>query len=99
MPGILSAAETQKKTDAGVFLQQMETHWQRLIREKDPERRRTMIQEHRKLMSETQSAMGAGPGGQMGMGGQSHGGMMGAHHAHDMQNTMELHSMMLDMMK
>ncbi len=92
-----SAEQIMKVDDAAQTVQRMETHWQTLIRESDPARRKALIAEHRQMMAEARAALGAIPGEPIK--GSSPGGMMGSHHWQDLQNTAELHSMMLDMMK
>ncbi|MHB1233955.1 MAG: hypothetical protein ACYCZQ_15420 [Burkholderiales bacterium] len=96
-PAMTWSAEAKKAEDAVQIVQRMETHWQTLIRERDPARRKVLIAEHRQMMAESRAALGATPSGPMGDHGR--GSMMGSHHQHDLQNTMELHSMMLDMMQ
>ncbi|MHB1247777.1 MAG: hypothetical protein ACYCZH_15165 [Sulfuriferula sp.] len=96
-PATTWSTEANKAEDAVQSVHRMETHWQMLIRERDPARRKVLIAEHRQMMAESRAALGATPNGPMGDHG--HGGMMDNHHRHDLQNTMELHSMMMDMMQ
>lgn len=111
-----TASAVQAAGDAGQetavpLAQRMETHWRRLVQERDVERRRALIAEHRKLLDEARTAFGPAPNGAAGMGDMhgGQGGMMGgpgrsgdamdAHHRQDAQSIVELHSMMLDMMQ
>ncbi len=55
----LSAAEPADT----VTLEQMEHHWQQVISEADPEKRRLLLEEHRKMMEQMQSMHGMGMGG------------------------------------
>lgn len=96
-PAMTWGAEEKKAEDAARIVQHMETHWQTLIRESDPTRRKALITEHRRIMAEARTASGTTPDGPRGNAG--HGGMMGSDHRRDLLNTTELHSMMLDMMK
>ncbi len=92
-PATAGSAEKNMSEDAAQTVQRMETHWQTLIRERDPAKRKALIAEHRQMMAEAKAAPGAKPDGSMD--GHGQGGTMGS----DLQNTMELHSMMLDMMR
>jgi len=97
-PTVSWSAENKVPDDASQIVHRMETHWQMLIHEKDPARRKELIAEHRKLMAEAQAVMGATSG--MPMGNQGHENMMmGNNHHYDLQNTTEMHTMMLDMMQ
>lgn len=106
-PAVQAAGDAGQES-AAPLAQRMETHWRRLAQERDVERRRALIAEHRKLLDEARTASGPAPNGAAGMrGGQ--GGMMGgpgrsgdamdAHHRQDVRSIVELHSMMLDMMQ
>lgn len=94
-PAIAGSAEKNMSEDAAQTVQRMETHWLTLIRERDPAKRKALIAEHSQMMTEARTALGAKPA----MDDHGHGGTMGSDHRHDLQNTMELHSMMLDMMR
>lgn len=96
-PAVAGSAEKNVSEDVAQTIQRMETHWRILIRERDPAKRKALIAEHRQMMTEAKTALGAKPDGSMDDHG--HGGTMGSDHRHDLQNTMELHSMMLDMMR
>lgn len=87
-PTTIWGAEQKKPEDAALVVQRMETHWRTLIQEDDPARRKALVADHRQMMAEARTALGAAPSGPM-----------GGHRRHDLQNTMEIHSMMLDMMK
>ena len=78
-------------------LHQMEDHWQMVTGEKDPTKRRQLIQEHRKLMD--QMGREHGMMGKGRMGGSSHMGMSGNGHHHDVMNTIDMHNSMMDMME
>ena len=96
-PALTWSTEEKNAENAAQIVQRMETHWQALIRERDPARRKALIAEHRQMMAESRAALGATPSGPMGDHGR--GGMMGSDRRYDLQNTMEMHSMMLDMMQ
>lgn len=97
VPSVTWSAEGNRADDTSQMIQRMESHWQTLIRERDPIKRKALVSEHRKMMDEARVAQGANQNHPMGDHGQ--GGMMGSHHQHDLQNTAEMHTMMLDMMK
>lgn len=86
------SAEEKKIEDTAQIVERMETHWRTLVKERDPARRKALIAEHRRMMAEARTALDAAPGD------PGRDGIMGSHHLHDLQNTTELHSMMLDMM-
>ena len=98
VPSVTWSVEGNRADDTSQMIQRMESHWQTLIRERDPIQRKAMIVVHRKMMGEARAAQGANQNHPMG---DHHGqdGMMDAHHQHDLQNTTDMHSMMLDMMK
>lgn len=96
-PPMAWSAEEKKAEDTAQIVERMETHWRTLIKERDPARRKALIAEHRRMMAESSAALDAAPGGPVGDQGRD--GIMGSHHRHDLQNTTELHSMMLDMMQ
>ena len=91
-PSISFGAKEKKADEAAQTVQRMESHWQTLVRELDPARRKMLIAEHRQMMVETRATMDAKPGM------PGHKGMSEKHHHHDIQNTLELHTMMLDLM-
>lgn len=95
-PSISLGAKEKNSDEAAQTLRRMEAHWQTLVRESDPTRRKALIAEHRQMMLETRAAMDAKPS--MPRGDHGHKGMSEMHHHHDIQNTMELHTMMLDLM-
>lgn len=95
-PLISFGAKDKKADEAAQTVQHMQAHWQSLVREPDPTRRKALIAEHRQMMLETRATMDAKPS--MPAGDHGHKGMSKKHH-HDIQNTMELHTMMLDLMK
>ena len=77
-------------------LEAMEHHWQSVIKERDTARRQVLIQEHRRMMAEAQSvAKNKTPPPQAG----ETGTMMQDSAQRDLRNTIEMHSIMLDMMK
>ena len=97
-PAVSWSAESGTSNDSAQRVQRMESRWQTLTRERDPIKRTALVAEHRKMMTETMAAQGMVQTHPMAdQRGQS--GMMGAHHQHDLQNTAEMHTMMLDMMK
>lgn len=97
-PAVTWSAEGNTSDNTAQMVQRMEAHWQTLIRERDPVKRKTLIAEHRKLMAEAMTAQGMGQNQSMGDH-HGQGGMMGPHHQHDLENTADMHTMMLDMMK
>lgn len=90
-------ANDRAAKDAAQTVRRMEAHWQTLVRETDPARRKELIAEHRKIMAETRAKLDAAPTAPTGQHG--HQGMSEMHHHHDIQNTMELHTQMLEMMQ
>ena len=74
----------------------MEQHWQSLIKERDTARRQVLIEEHRRMMNEAQKAdkdkTTSARSSEMGT-------MMQDSVHRDLRNTVEMHSIMLDMMK
>ncbi len=80
------------------LIQRMESHWQTLIRERDPIKRKELIAEHRKMITGAMTAQRMNQNQPMGDH-HGQGGMMNLHHQHDLQNTADMHTMMLDMMK
>lgn len=79
-------------TDEAVRM--MEQHWDKLMREEDPEKRQQLIEEHRKIMDETLDKAGVDRF-HMGM---MHDDNMG-HHMDHLTNTIEMHHMQMDMME
>lgn len=74
----------------------MEQHWQSVLKERDPARRQVLIEEHRRMINEAQKAdrdeTAPARSGEMGT-------MMRDSAHRDLRNTIEMHSIMLDMMK
>jgi len=97
-PAVSWGAESGTANSSAERVQRMESHWQTLTRERDPIKRQAMVVEHRKMMAESMTTQGMSQTRPMGDQ-RGQGGMMGAHHQHDLQNTAEMHTMMLDMMK
>lgn len=97
-PAVSWSAQGGASDNTEQMIQRMESHWQTLVREIDPIKRKALIAEHRKMMAESMTTQGTNQTHPMG---DQHGqgGMMGSHHQHDLQNTAEMHTMMLDMMK
>lgn len=98
VPSVTWSAEGNRADDTSQMIQRMESHWQSLVRERDPIKRKALISEHRKMMDEARAAQGANQNHSMG---DHHGqvGKVDAHHQHDLQNTADNHTMMLDMLK
>lgn len=94
-PAVSWSAEGATANNSAQLVQRMESHWQTLIQERDPIKRKALVAEHRKMMAESMTTQGMSQTRPMG----DQRGMMGAHHQHDLQNTAEMHTMMLDMMK
>ncbi len=97
-PAVSWSAESGTSNDSAQRVQRMESHWQTLTRERDPVKRTALVAEHRKMMAESMTTKDMRQTQPMGDQ-RGQGGMMGAHHQHDLQNTAEMHTMMLDMMK
>ena len=97
-PAVSWSAEGATANNSAQMVQRMESHWQTLIRERDPIKRKALVAEHRKMMAESMTTQGMSQTRPMGDQ-RGQGGMMGPHHQHDLQNTAEMHTMMLDMMK
>ena len=86
----ISAGQPIQPRGSQSSLKAMEHHWQSVIRERDTARRQVLIEEHRRMMSEadkdkTTSARSSE--------------MMQDSVHRDLKNTIEMHSIMLDMMK
>lgn len=96
----LSAFNTnaaEKKFDAAQTTMEMERHWEQLIHEKDSEKRKKLIKEHRQMMDKAMKNSGMGS---MSMGMHHFGkDAPNDHHRQHMMNTMEMHYMQLDMME
>lgn len=102
LTGVMVSADAtapNAEIDPQVYTQRMQAHWQSLIQEKDPQKRRVLIEEHRAMMRAGQSALDARRHAGSGMEQPRHGPMMRNHAMQDMNRMMELHSMMLDMMQ
>lgn len=94
----VAGASAQQTTRSGVnppTAAVMEQHWQSLIHERDPARRQMLITEHRRMMEEAQKA----DKGRIPARGSETSAMMQDSGHHDLRNTIEMHSIMLDMMK
>lgn len=92
----ISAGQAKQAPGSQPSLEAMEHHWQSVINERDTARRQVLIQEHRRMMAEAQStAKNKGAPSQAG----KMGTMMQDPMHRDLQNTIEMHSIMLDMMK
>lgn len=74
----------------------MEQHWQSLIHERDPARQQALIAEHRRMMEEAQKA---DKDKRVPARGSETSAMMQDSGHHDLRNTIEMHSIMLDMME
>lgn len=92
----ISAGQAKQVQGNQPSLAALEHHWQSVINERDTGRRQVLIQEHRRMMAEAQSTAknkSAPPqAGKMGAMTQDPG-------HRDLQHTIEMHSIMLDMMK
>ena len=102
--GDATMADTQLPLDAQSEQQEvdrMEQHWQKLVRERGPERRKLLIQEHRRLMEEIVRTTGIRPETQTGTSSSANRGRkgMGGSHQQDLMNTLGMHSMMLNMLE
>lgn len=92
--GITLAQNKSQNFDADKAVRAMEQHWDKLMRENDPEKRQQMIEEHRKIMDDMLDKAGVDRF-RMGM---MHGDGMG-HHMDHLTNTIEMHHMQMDMME
>lgn len=92
----ISAGQAKQPRGSQPSLEAMEHHWQSVINERDTARRQVLIQEHRRMMAEAQSvAKNKSTTPQAG----EIGTMMQDSVHRDLRNTLEMHSIMLDMMK
>lgn len=94
--GVMSLAGPLTATagEADDYMARMEQHWQATIETQDPQRRQALLAEHEEMMKQGQMIIDREQS-QTG-----HAGMNGMHHGHDMdlQNTIDLHRQMMDMM-
>ena len=74
----------------------MEHHWQSVIKERDTARRQVLIEEHRRMMNEAQKT---DKDRTMPTRSSEMSTMMQDSVHRDLRNTLEMHSIMLDMMK
>lgn len=92
----ISAGQTKQPRGSQPSREALEHHWQSVINERDTARRQVLIQEHRRMMAGAQSVAknkSTTPrAGEMGT-------MMQDSTHRDLSNTIEMHSIMLDMMK
>ena len=89
----ISAGQAKQPRGSQPSLEAMEHHWQSVINERDTARRQVLIEEHRRMMSEAHKADKdkTTPARSSEM-------MQDSVHR-DLKNTIEMHSIMLDMMK
>lgn len=95
--GVMSLAGPLAATadEADDYMARMEKHWQNTMETQDPQRRQAMLAEHAEMMKQGQMLIDReqSQAGHMGMGGMNHHG-----HYMDLQNTIDLHRHMMDMM-
>ena len=70
----------------------MEEHWETVVNEPDPGKRKALMEDHRKLMSKYSTRKTPDHSGSMG-------DMHGHHREINIKNTVEMHSGMMDMMQ
>lgn len=73
-------------------IQAIEQHWLSVIRERDPVRRQVLVGEHRHLMEQVKQTNTAG-------GAQTPEKKVDGSRHRDITNTIEMHSLMIDMME
>ncbi len=80
------AAQNSASRVSSPTIELMEQHWQSILKEREPARRQILIEEHRRMVEETRKADKdkTPPARSSEM---------------SMHNTLEMHSIMLDMMK
>ena len=92
----ISAGQAKQARGSQPLLEAMEHHWQSVVNERDTARRQALIQEHRRMMAEAQSvAKDKTPSARSG----EIDTMMQDSVHRDLRNTVEMHSIMLYMMK
>lgn len=79
------------------LLRQLESHWQGLVNETNPDKRKLLVEAHRKMMVEVKANQPTNTVQPMGSHRQD--GSMAHHRQRDLQNTAEMHMMLLDMMQ
>lgn len=77
-------------------VQQMESHWARVIAEEDPARREALLAEHRELMAKGQQLLG---NESMPMREGQHHDMHDDEHHMDLKNVIDMHRTMMQMMQ
>lgn len=90
----ISAGQASQHQASQPSVTMMEQHWQSLIQERDPARRQVLINEHRRMMDQARKATTTGKARTNGMGEK-----VDDSSRRDLMNTIDMHSMMLDMMK
>lgn len=89
-----SFAAEEKSPDNSQWMERMQTHWQEVIKETDPQKRQELMREHEQIMAEAAGDSGAH------MGSRGDTGHMDMDSAHvDMMNTVDMHQHMIDMMR
>ena len=76
-------------------IKEMEIHWDKLMTEKNTDKRKKLIAEHRNMMDKAMKQSGMSG---MGMMHNSNDNSMKNHHHSHMVNTIQMHYMQLDMM-
>ena len=85
-------AAEQTATSDSEWMERMQKHWEQVIQETDPQKRRVLMSEHEQIMSEA-----VGPESDRDATGADHMNMNGEHM--DMMNTVDMHRHMMDMMR
>lgn len=81
----VSVAQASQPQASPPSVEKMDQHWQNVIQERDPARRQVLINEHRRMMEQAQKAVATD--------------MMHGANRRDLMHTIDMHSIMLDMMK
>lgn len=90
----VSAGQASQHQASHPSVTMMEQHWQSLIQERDPARRQVLVNEHRHMMDQARKAATAGKTRTNGMDEK-----VDDSSRRDLMNTIDMHSIMLDMMK
>lgn len=93
--GYVLAAQHEAMSDAQ-WMERMQAHWQQVINETDPQKRRALMREHEQIMAQAVGSDDA----RSGKGADSGVDRMGMNGSHvDMINTVDMHQHMIDMMR
>jgi len=93
--GLNSVTHAAGNSSTEKAIKAMEIHWDKLMSEKNTDKRKKLIAEHRNMMDKAMSESGMTG---MGMMHNSKDSSMKNHHHSHMVNTIQMHYMQLDMM-